>query len=85
MLYYFTNLIICNNIYENVSKRTTSGFHFETKSPISGSRVFYLHIQLNEKFQTPFLSLKNINEIILNQGNCKQMQQEPFYMYIVNF
>ena len=45
------------------SFNTASGFHFETKSPTSGSHVFYLLIQLNEKFKTPFLSLKNINEI----------------------
>ena len=37
---------------------TVSGFHFETKSPISSSHVFYLLIQLNENLKTPFLSLK---------------------------
>ena len=60
MLFYFTNLItsIWNNIYENVS-----GFPFETPSPISGSCGFYLPIQLNEKFKTPFLSFKNIIKI----------------------
>ena len=47
---------------------TTSGFHFETKSSIFGSRLFYLPIHiaytiLNEKLKTLFLSLKNINKI----------------------
>ena len=40
--------------------KMASGFHFATKSPISGSNVFYLLIQLNEKLKTPFLSLENI-------------------------
>ena len=33
---------------------------FRNQKPISGSHVFNLLIQLNEKFKTPFLSLKNI-------------------------
>ena len=40
--------------YLRESFNTTSGFHFETKSPISSSCGFYLLIQLNEKFKTPF-------------------------------
>ena len=33
MLFYFTNLIIWNNIYKKVSKQSHAGLHYETKSP----------------------------------------------------